>query len=66
MRRWKRRVRTSVMRWRDRDPMYGFTNTREAGHVGSITINYLYDGSLRNVYFMPKVNMTTLEAESAS
>ncbi|UYL85363.1 hypothetical protein SEA_HAGER_70 [Microbacterium phage Hager] len=65
-RRWRKRVRTSVLRWRDRDRNYGFLNLLEAGHIGAITIDYIHDDVLRNRRFMPQVNLTTLTAEAVS
>ncbi|UVF61382.1 hypothetical protein SEA_RIKSENGUPTA_53 [Microbacterium phage RikSengupta] len=64
MKRWKKRVSTGVLRWRDRDRFYGFTNVIEAGHVGPLTIDYYHDGALRNRRLFPQVNLTTLQAEA--
>lgn len=64
MNKWKKRVRTGVLRWRDRDSAYGFTNLREAGHVGYVTIDYIHAGVYRNIRFLPQVNLTALETES--
>lgn len=64
MARWKKRVRTSVLVWRPRDSEYGFTNLVEAGHIAEMTIDYVYDGQVRNRTYYPKINLTTRQAEA--
>lgn len=64
MNRWKKRVRTSTLRWRDRDRFYGFTNLVEAGHVGEMTIDYIHDDKVRNRRYLPQINLTALTVEA--
>lgn len=66
MNKWKKRIRTDVLVWRERDSMYGFTNLVEAGHVTSLQIDFINDGKLRNRSYYQSVNMHTLEAGVAS
>jgi len=65
-RKWRKRVQTGVLKWRDRDGMYGFTNLVEAGHVGWMAIEYIHEGAIRNRRYLPQINLTTLQVEAVS
>lgn len=58
-RRWRKRVVTSTLVWRSEHWPF-----RTAGHIGSITIDYIHDDAIQRRDFMPQLNFTTKTVEA--